>query len=829
MKKYKVTGMSCAACALRVEKAVSSVSGVGECSVNLLTGSMTVSGGDADLIVAAVEAVGYGAVPLDEKSTEKINTGADISELNARKRMAARLSVSVLLLLALMYLSMGALMLGLPIPTALSENPVAIALLQLLLSSLVLAVNQKFFISGVKAAIHLSPNMDTLVALGSGASYIWSVAVVFMMIFEPENAHQLLHELYFESAAMILTLITVGKMLEAHAKGRTANAINSLLSLTPKTANVIREGVEVQIPTDELRIGDIFIIRAGESIPTDGVIIEGGGSVNESALTGESIPTEKTVGVHVYAGTVSLTGYLKCEAVSVGDGTVMAGIVKMVEDAAASKAPIAKAADRVAGIFVPTVLAIAAVTLLIWSLVNGDLGHALARGIAVLVISCPCALGLATPVAIMVGSGIGARGGVLFKNAAALENTGHAKTVILDKTGTLTNGEPTVVGIYPFGISAEKLLSLAASVERLSEHPIGRAISAHAEEKNLPTASVAGFKTVAGSGVIADVEGAELCGGSFDFIKEKCEITEKAEALAAECADKGATPVYFTLDGVMLGIIAVADTVKADSAYAVAELRRMGLHTVMLTGDNERTANAVGKLVGVDEIISNVRPDAKAEAVMRYASRGKVIMVGDGINDAPSLTVADVGMAIGRGTDIAIESADAVLMHSRLSDVVSAVRLGRAVLKTVYENLFWAFIYNIIGIPLAAGAFTALIGWELSPMLGAAAMSISSITVVMNALRLNLKKIFTEAPTVEFGTQIQPKENIMKKTVHIKGMMCPHCEAHVREALSAIAAVEIAEVSHKTGAAVLTLNESLSNDTIFEAVKNAGYEVTSID
>ncbi len=830
MKKYNVTGMSCAACSARVERAVSSVCGVTECSVNLLTGSMTVEGGAEEDVISAVNAAGYGA-SVAGKRAENSDTGADIAENAERKRIVARLVSSAVLLLILMYISMGVVMLGFPLPPILRGAPVAIALIQLILSTLILVINQRFFISGYHAVINRSPNMDTLVALGSGASYIWSIAVMFGMIFDPQNAEHELHGLYFESAAMILTLITVGKMLESYAKGKTANAIKSLMKLTPRTATVERDGAEVEIPSSEIRVGEIFVLRPGDSVPADGIVIDGASSMDESALTGESIPAEKLHGAHVYAGTVNLTGFLRCEASATAGDTVMSGIVRMVEDAAASKAPIAKVADRVAGIFVPSVLAVAFVTVVIWSFVNNSLGYALARGISVLVISCPCALGLATPVAIMVGSGIGARGGVLFKNATALESVGRARTVVFDKTGTITRGTPAVTELYPMGISEEELLSYAYSVEKMSEHPLASAVSSYAESRGVRTLPARNFKTIVGGGVYAECDGAPVFGGSLDLISTTVDVGEDVKALYGSIADKGATPVFFTVCGKLVGAVAIADGVKDDSAAAIAELRKMGIKTVMLTGDNARTANAVGAVVGVDEIKAHVLPDEKAAAVAEYSRDGKVIMVGDGINDAPALVSADVGMAIGRGTDIAIESADVVLMHSRLSDVVSAIRLGRATLWTIYGNLFWAFIYNLIGIPLAAGVFIPLLGWELEPMFGAAAMSLSSFSVVMNALRLNLKKIFKNEYTAhgaESSEGGERNDDKMEKTLKINGMMCPHCEARVRDLLLAFPGVSAADVSHKSGTARITVTAEVSDDGLKKLISDAGYEITDI-
>ncbi len=824
--------MSCAACSASVARAVNKVNGVKYCSVNLLTNSMSVDGGEDAEIMEAVINAGYGISHLKAEKSKNSDMDPEIIAKKEKKTLILRLAFSLGLLIPLMYISMGHLMWGFPLPSLLSENPIAMALSELILTTAVLIINQKFFINGFKGVLRLSPNMDTLVALGSGASYIWSVALLFKMTAAPhDELHELLHGMYFESAAMILALITVGKMLEAYAKGKTTNAIKSLMSLTPDTANVIRDGTEYRIPASEVRVGDRFIVRPGGSIPVDGIVTYGSATVDESALTGESIPVEKTKENEVYAATKNITGFLECRATKVGEDTTMAKVIKMVSDASASKAPIAKAADRVAGIFVPAVLAIAFVTTLIWIFVNNSLGYALARGISVLVISCPCALGLATPVAIMVGSGIGARHGVLFKNATSLEICGRAKTVVLDKTGTLTRGEASVTDVIPISASREELIKIAYSLEKGSEHPLAAAIVKYATDGGLESYETVNFSALAGSGVFAEINGVPTYGGSYSFIKEKGVLGEREDRLFEELSDAGKTPMFFVHGERLLGIIAVADTLKYDSREAVSELRRMGIKTVMLTGDNERTAKAVGAEAGVDEIIAGVLPNEKEGVIARLSESGRVIMVGDGINDAPALTRADVGMAIGRGTDIAIDSADVVLMHSVLSDVPGAIRLSRATLKTIHENLFWAFIYNTLGIPLAAGLFIPIFGWELTPMFGAAAMSLSSFTVVMNALRLNLKRIFKDAPKpipvkepeADGGTVLS------KRIIHVKGMMCEKCEEHVVNALFTLDGAAMAYADHKKGEARVTLEREIDESEIREAIKKAGYKVTRIE
>jgi len=825
MKQYNVSGMSCAACSARVEKAVLGVEGVTYCSVNLLTNSMNVEGADEASVIAAVEAAGYGA---SVKGKNAVNTPDPELEAGKEKRnLITRLISSLAILLPLMYISMGYVMWDFPLPTGITKNPLAIALIELILSAAVLIINQRFFINGAKGIIRRSPNMDTLVALGSGASFVWSVYLLFEMTFaDAAIQHHYLHEFYFESAAMILTLITVGKMLESHAKGKTTDAIKSLIRLTPKTATVERGGKEIKIPSSEVRIDDVFLVRPGENVAVDGVVIDGESLIDESALTGESIPVEKSHGSCVYAATNNTSGFLRCKATKVGEDTTMARVVKMVSDAAATKAPIAKVADRVSGIFVPAVLAIAVVTVLIWIFVNNSLGYALARGISVLVISCPCALGLATPVAIMVGSGIGARGGVLFKNATSLEICGKAKTVALDKTGTITKGEPEVTDVIAIGADESELLSVAAALEAGSEHPLGKAIVKYTSNMGVLPAEARDFLALAGNGVYCIVGGDDCYAGSYKFISGKTSVSSEAVTYYEKLSDLGKTPIFFLKGDVLLGIIAVADTIREDSREAISELREMGIHTVMLTGDNERCARAIGSASGVDEIISGVMPEEKESVIKRLSEKGRVVMVGDGINDAPALTRADVGMAIGRGTDIAIEAADVVLVRSTLSDVASALKLSRATLKTIHENLFWAFIYNVIGIPLAAGAFISLLGWELNPMFGALAMSLSSFSVVMNALRLNLKTFFKKYEKTNNYT-VKEKEK-MVKVLEVEGMMCPHCEARVKEVLEALSGVISAEVSHKSGTAKLTLDEEISDAVLTDTVTNAGYKVKGI-
>ena len=841
MKNYNVTGMSCAACSARVERAVRAIPGVESCAVNLLTESMSVAGDVPDSeIIAAVTAAGYGASLKDAQSKNAKNANNSL-QTSENKSLVTRLVLSLVGIVPLMYLSMGYVMWDAPLPEALIANPIAIALVQMLLSIFVMLVNGKFFISGFMGVVHRAPNMDTLVSLGSGASFVYSVAVVFMMSAEYAGgsaamANHYLHELYFESAAMILALITVGKALESRAKGRTTDAIKGLIDLSPKTATLLKDGKEVRVPVGEIKVGDVFIVRPGESIPTDGVVLEGEGGVDEAALTGESIPAYKTAGSEVLAATVNKTGFLRCEARRVGSDTAIAGVIKMVEEATATKAPIAKIADRVSGIFVPVVTAIALLAVLINFAVLGDFGYALGRGISVLVISCPCALGLATPVAIMVGSGVGARCGILFKSAEALELSGRPSVVLLDKTGTVTKGSPEVTDVIPIGCDEERLLTIAASLEYPSEHPLARAVVAYAEGR-VAISATSGFEALAGSGVRATIDGKEALGASFDFISRTHSLPADTREIYERLADEGKTPLFFALDGELLGVIAVADTLREDSRQAVSELREMGLRTVMLTGDNPRTARAVGRAVGVDEVISGVLPDGKEAVVRRLQENGRVIMVGDGINDAPALARADVGIAIGGGTDIAIESADVVLMRERLRDVPRAVRLGRATLGKIHGNLIWAFVYNVIGIPLAAGAFVPLLGWSLNPMFGAAAMSLSSVSVVANALTLygfarrerrrdeglkNAEKLNTGATAPE-----KKEMDKMKFTMKIEGMMCPHCEARVKKCLIAVAGVESAEVSHEIGTA--TVVGTCDAAALKTAVTEQGYDVISVE
>lgn len=817
--------MSCAACSARVEKAVSSTPGVDSCAVNLLTNSMTVEGSASnEIIIAAVEKAGYGASLKTKNNSKNINKD---SQKVAKSSVVPRLIASVVLLIPLMYITMGHLMLNAPLPAFLATNPMAIALIEMLISGVILVINQRFFISGFRATVNLSPNMDTLVALGSGVSYLYSLYVVFLMTVESSAHH--LHHLYFESAAMILTLITVGKMLEERAKGRTTDAISSLISLSPKTATVIRDGVEITIPSSEVRVGDVFVLCPGESVPVDGVVIEGESSVNEAALTGESVPVDKHKGDRVLCATLNQSGFLRCEATRVGEDTAIASVIKMVEDASATKAPIAKLADKVSGIFVPVVIGIATLTFVIWMLINGDPSVALSRGISVLVISCPCALGLATPVAIMVGSGVGAKQGILFKNAEALELTGRAEVVALDKTGTITKGEPDVTNvIYSRESDINELMSIAYALEKHSEHPLAKAIVGYAE--GYGEVNVNDFKALAGNGVYGRVQKVgyssihEAYGGSYKFISTLCDLSdynEDYEALTSE----GKTPLFFIMDGRVLGLIALADTVRDDSAQAIGDMKAMGLRVVMLTGDNRRTAEAIGRIAGVDEVISDLLPDGKEETVRGLCEKNKVIMVGDGINDAPALTRAHVGMAIGGGTDIAIESANVVLMRDSLCDAVDAIRLGRRVLLNIKENLFWAFLYNTIGIPLAAGLF----GLALDPMFGAAAMSISSFCVVTNALRLNTFKSNYNKTNKNDDKTNEKEEKTMKITMKIQGMMCPHCEGRVRDTLNALDCVESCQVSHERDEAIVVPKADCTKEILTAAVEGAGYKVISVE
>ncbi len=824
MTQFNITGMSCAACVARVEKAVNAVDGVNSCSVSLLTNSMGVEGtADADKIISAVKNAGYGASVKgsEHKSAKEENALEDKETPILKKRLIA----SLFFMLVLMYISMGHIMWGWYLPEILSSNPLAIGLLQLLLTAIVMVINQKFFINGFKGLIHKSPNMDTLVALGSGASFVYSTYALFKMTtVSGEMAHHYLHQFYFESAAMILTLITVGKMLEARSKGKTTNALKSLMNLAPKTATVVVNGVETEVPIENVQKGDIFVVRPGESISVDGIILDGHSAVDESALTGESIPVDKTVGDKVSGGTINQSGFIKCEALRVGEDTTLSQIIKMVSDAAATKAPVAKIADKVSGIFVPVVITIAVIATIIWIISGQDFGYALARGISVLVISCPCALGLATPVAIMVGNGVGAKNGILFKNAVSLEETGKANIVVLDKTGTITTGQPTVTDIIPINSTENELLSVAYALEIKSEHPLAKAVVKKADELKISTTDVEDFISLAGNGVQGKIENKSIYGGNLTFIGSKVTVDDDTVRKVETLAENGKTPLYFADDENLLGIIAVADVIKDDSPKAIKELQNMGIKVVMLTGDNEKTANAIGSLAGVDEIISGVMPDGKEKVIRRLKDKGKVIMVGDGINDAPALTRADMGIAIGAGTDIAIDSADVVLMNSKLSDVPAAIRLSRATLKNIHENLFWAFFYNAIGIPLAAGVFVNIFGWELNPMFGAAAMSLSSFCVVSNALRLNFKDIHNSKKDKKIKSKIKEKKP-MEITMKIEGMMCPHCEANVKKTLEEFAEVREAIVSHKDGTAIVTLDADLGVATLKKAVEDKGYKV----
>ena len=833
MKQYNVTGMSCAACSARVEKAVSEVDGVTACAVNLLTASMGVEGeASPEAVIAAVEAAGYGA-SVKGADAKPAAEGAEGNEGLKDKEspiLLTRLIASLILLIPLMYLSMGHTMWGWYLPNYFANNPVAIGLAQLLLSIAVMIINQKFFVNGFKGVLHKSPNMDTLVALGSGASFIYSVWALFEMSSAQaagnmDLAKHYLHEFYFESAAMILALITLGKLLEAHSKGKTTDALKGLMKLMPKTATILRDGKEVTVSITDVMVGDLFTVRPGESIPVDGIVEEGSSAINEAALTGESIPVDVTVGDCISAATINQSGYLVCRATRVGEDTTLSQIIRMVSDASATKAPIAKIADRVSGIFVPVVIGIAAIATIVWLAVGESVGYALARGISVLVISCPCALGLATPVAIMVGSGQGARGGILFKTAAALEETGRVTTVVLDKTGTITEGAPTVTDILPAeGIKSEELLTLAASLEQKSEHPLARAVLNRAETDDIQSMEVSDFEALPGNGLTAVLDGKTLQGGSYRYVSGIINLPATTQSTIDSLTQAGKTPLLFAYDGRFVGIIAVADRIKEDSPDAVRQLRNMGLRVVMLTGDNKRTAEAIGAVAGVDEVIAEVLPDGKEAVVRSFQKDGKVVMVGDGINDAPALTRADIGIAIGAGSDIAIDAADVVLINSKLTDVCAAIRLSRATLRTIHQNLFWAFCYNVIGIPLAAGVWIPLFGWELTPMFGAAAMSLSSFSVVTNALRLNLVDIRTERK--KRNKSIQEKENNeMKKTMKIQGMMCPHCEARVKKVLEAIDGVASAEVSHKKGTAVVTLTKEVDDSVLKKAVEDAGYPV----
>ena len=848
MEQYTVTGMSCAACSARVEKAVSKVEGVTSCSVSLLTNSMGVEGSASpEEIIKAVEDAGYGASPKSSAGEHHSSMDMAAAEEALKDKdtplLKKRLITSLVFLLVLMYFSMGHMMWGWPLPTVLQDNHVAMGLIQMLLTIAIMVINQKFFISGFKSLAHKAPNMDTLVALGATAAFVYSTYALFAMTDaqvrgDMDGVMAYMHEFYFESAAMILTLITVGKMLEAHSKGKTTDALKGLMKLAPKTAVVIRNGEEVEVPVDEVSKGDIFVVRPGENIPVDGIVLEGNSAVNESALTGESIPVDKAVGDKVSAATQNQSGYIRCEATRVGEDTTLSQIIQMVSDAAATKAPIAKVADKVSGVFVPAVITIAVITTLIWLLAGESFGFALARGISVLVISCPCALGLATPVAIMVGNGVGAKNGIMFKTAVSLEEAGKVEIVALDKTGTITSGEPKVTDMIPAeGISQEELLRLAYALESRSEHPLARAIVDCAKEKGVQASEVTDFEALTGNGVQTKLNGSRLLGGSFKFMKSQLSIPESAQLQYEKLAGEGKTPLFFAKENQFLGIIAVADVIKEDSPQAVRELQNMGIRVVMLTGDNERTAKAIGAQAGVDEVIAGVLPDGKESVIRKLKEQGKVAMVGDGINDAPALTRADMGIAIGAGTDIAIDAADVVLMKSRLSDVPAAIRLSRAALHNIHENLFWAFAYNVIGIPLAAGIWIPLFGWQLNPMYGAAAMSLSSFCVVTNALRLNLVKIHDASHDKKVknrshqasATINQMEDNSMEKTMKIEGMMCGHCEARVKKALEALPQVAEAQVSHEKGTAVVKLNAEVSNEELTKAVEEQDYKVTSVE
>ena len=857
MEQYNVTGMSCAACSARVEKAVKKVPGVTSCSVSLLTNSMGVEGtASPAAILSAVQEAGYGASPKNASASKAADTSADLDALADREtpKLKRRLIASLGFLLVLMYFSMGHMMWGWPLPHWFDGNHVAMGLVQLLLAGIVMIINQKFFINGFKGLIHGAPNMDTLVALGSMASFVWSTYALFAMTRAQVDGNDelVMHymmEFYFESAAMILTLITVGKMLEARSKGKTTDALKSLMKLAPKTATLVRDGAEVTVAIADVQKGDVFVVRPGENIPVDGVVLEGTSAVNESALTGESIPVDKAVGDKVSAATTNQSGFLRCEATRVGEDTTLAQIIKMVSDAAATKAPIAKIADTVSGFFVPAVISIAVVTTIVWLLLGHELGYALARGISVLVISCPCALGLATPVAIMVGNGLGAKNGILFKTAASLEAAGRTQIVALDKTGTITEGAPRVTDLLPAeGVSETELLTLAAALESRSEHPLAKAVLADAEAKAITSPEVTDFAALPGNGLAAKLDGMDIYAGNAAFIQTKLTLPAALAQQAEKLASEGKTPLFFGGAGRLLGVIAVADTIKEDSPEAIRQLQNMGIRVVMLTGDNQRTADAIGRQAGVDEVIAGVLPDGKEAVIRQLQASGKVAMVGDGINDAPALTRADTGIAIGAGTDVAIDAADVVLMNSKLSDVPAAIRLSRATLRNIHENLFWAFIYNIIGIPLAAGLFIPF-GLTLNPMFGAAAMSLSSFCVVSNALRLNLfdlhstrhdhktaspaaapvqsaaennKKSDAEAP------EVKTEDHTMKKTLKVEGMMCGHCEARVKKALEALPEVDEAVVSHEAGTAIVTLNAEVADDVLKNAVEAQDYKVTGI-
>ena len=845
MIQYIVTGMSCAACSARVEKAVSKVPGVTSCSVSLLTNSMGVEGTATEQeIIKAVKDAGYGASKKGEGAAKvqpaQALAGEDMLKDRETPVLKRRLIASVGFLIVLMYFSMGHMMWGWPVPGFMKDNHVMMGLLQMLLTIAVMVINQKFFISGFKGLIHRAPNMDTLVALGSGASFVYSTYALFAMTDaqmhgDMDAVMSYMHDFYFESAAMILALITVGKMLEARSKGMTTDALKGLMKLAPKTAVVIRGEKEVQVSIEQVQKGDCFVVKPGENIPVDGEVIEGNSAVNESALTGESIPVDKAVGDKVSAATVNQSGYLKCRATRVGEDTTLSQIIQMVSDAAATKAPIAKIADRVSGVFVPMVITIAVLTIIVWLIAGQSIGFALSRGIAVLVISCPCALGLATPVAIMVGNGMGARNGIMFKTAVSLEETGKMQIVAMDKTGTITSGEPKVTDIIPAaGVTEDTLLKCAYALENKSEHPLARAILENAKEENAGIEEVTGFQALPGNGLTAILDGHTLYGGNHTFISSKVSVDGDIQKKAEKLAEAGKTPLFFGNEDRLLGVIAVADVIKEDSPQAIKELQNMGIHVVMLTGDNERTAKAIGQQAGVDEVIAGVLPEGKEQVIRKLKGKGKVAMVGDGINDAPALTRADMGIAIGAGTDVAIDAADVVLMKSRLSDVPAAIRMSRATLRNIHENLFWAFFYNIIGIPLAAGVWYPLFGWKLNPMFGAAAMSLSSFCVVSNALRLNLFKMYDASKDKKLKAKKEKKrskkeDKTMKKIMHIEGKMCGHCEAAVKKALEALPQVDEAVVSHETGTAELTLNAEIADDVLKKTVEDKDYTVTSVE
>ena len=837
MEHYTVTGMSCAACSARVEKAVSAVPGVTSCSVSLLTNSMGVEGSATpDAVISAVQAAGYGAsLKGAAQSVPSIAEQEDALADHETPVLKRRLIASLGFLIVLMYFSMGHMMWGWPLPSFFDGNHVAMGLIQMLLTIAVMVINQKFFINGFKSLFHGAPNMDTLVALGATASFGYSTYALFAMTGaqvrgDAAAVMSYMHEFYFESAAMILALITVGKMLEARSKGKTTDALKSLMKLAPQTATLLRNGQDVTVPIAQVKRGDVFVVRPGENIPVDGVILEGESAVNESALTGESIPVDKAVGDSVSAATTNQSGFLRCEATRVGEDTTLSQIIKMVSDAAATKAPIAKVADRVSGVFVPTVITIAVITTAVWLLCGKPIGFALARGISVLVISCPCALGLATPVAIMVGNGLGAKNGILFKTAVSLEETGKTEIVALDKTGTITKGEPRVTDVLPAdGLTESALLALAAALEQRSEHPLARAVMLRAEEDKLSVSEVSDFRALPGNGLTATLNDEELLGGSLSFISTKADVPQALRDKAEALAEEGKTPLLFARGGKLAGVIAVADVIKEDSPAAIAALRNMGIHVVMLTGDNEKTARAIGRQAGVDEVIAGVLPEGKESVIRSLQKQGKVAMVGDGINDAPALTRADIGIAIGAGTDVAIDAADVVLMKSQLSDVPAAIRLSRATLRNIHENLFWAFFYNVIGIPLAAGVWIPIFGWTLNPMFGAAAMSLSSFCVVSNALRLNLFKLHDAGKDKKIKKKHHKEETTMEKTMKIEGMMCGHCEAAVKKALEAVDGVASAEVSHTSGTAVVTLSKPVDSAVLKKAVEDKDYKVTSIE